>query len=183
VFKLNPTNGVETVVYSFQGEHDGAVPAAGLLNVNGTLVGTTELGGTNDCRGGCGTVFRINPTTGAETVVHLFQNNNVDGYYPTAELIKVDSKLYGTTMGGGANGNGGTVYKLNLTSGTEAVVYSFCSTMNNAGQCLDGAAPVSSLIHIGNVLYGTTKYGGSGEGGTEGNCTLGCGTVFEVTLP
>jgi uncharacterized repeat protein (TIGR03803 family) len=66
VFSISP-EGVESVIYSFQGSFeggtDGAEPWAGLINVDGTLYGTTTQGGGTNCAagGGCGTVFAITP--------------------------------------------------------------------------------------------------------------------------
>jgi len=51
------TAGQETVLHSFSSGSDGAYPVAGLINVNGTLYGTTEAGGAN----GYGTVFALSP--------------------------------------------------------------------------------------------------------------------------
>jgi uncharacterized repeat protein (TIGR03803 family) len=48
---------VETVVYSFGGGSDGVRPRAGLINVGGTLYGTTEGGGASNR----GTVFAVTP--------------------------------------------------------------------------------------------------------------------------
>jgi uncharacterized repeat protein (TIGR03803 family) len=56
VFKIS-TSGKESVLYGFKGGKDGAQPWAELLNVNGTLYGTTTVGG----RSGFGTIFRISP--------------------------------------------------------------------------------------------------------------------------
>src|SRR6202041_3843173 len=58
-----------SVLYSFAGpgEGDGETPEATLISVNGTLYGTTILGGTD----GDGTLFSIAPS-GAETVLHSF---------------------------------------------------------------------------------------------------------------
>ncbi|MFZ0573137.1 MAG: choice-of-anchor tandem repeat GloVer-containing protein, partial [Candidatus Cybelea sp.] len=81
-------------------------PYAGLINVNGTLYGTTyEGGGAN----GGGTVFAIT-TSGKETLLHSFTGSG-DGEYPIAGLIDVGGTLYGTTPAGGAN-DGGTVFAL-----------------------------------------------------------------------
>jgi uncharacterized repeat protein (TIGR03803 family) len=58
VFEINPSTGEETVLHSFTGVNgDGAVPVAGLLDVNGILYGTTKYGGTDND----GTVFQIVP--------------------------------------------------------------------------------------------------------------------------
>jgi uncharacterized repeat protein (TIGR03803 family) len=68
VFSINPKSGAETIVYSFCSQADctdGARPAGDLLNVNGTLYGVTEYGGSGACPTGtlvgCGTVFAITP--------------------------------------------------------------------------------------------------------------------------
>lgn len=58
VFKVNPKNGAEKVLYSFCAQAscaDGDGPVAGLIDVNGTLYGTTDVGGAY----GQGTVFKI----------------------------------------------------------------------------------------------------------------------------
>jgi uncharacterized repeat protein (TIGR03803 family) len=79
--------------------------------VNGRLYGTTVVGGGTGCGGGgCGTVFSIDPDTGAETVIHSFQGGT-DGEYPGTGVIDVKGALYGTTSDGGAYGYG-TVFAL-----------------------------------------------------------------------
>jgi uncharacterized repeat protein (TIGR03803 family) len=66
VFAVSPS-GKEKVLYSFAGGKDGEIPSAGLLNVGGTLYGTTQYGGTGKCPAytgtpaGCGTIFTIAP--------------------------------------------------------------------------------------------------------------------------
>ena len=54
----------ETVIYAFRNSGDGAAPQAGLLlDAQGHLYGTTELGGngTNCAYGNCGTVYEVTP--------------------------------------------------------------------------------------------------------------------------
>ena len=46
------------VVYSFQGGSDGTAPFASVINVGGTLYGTTYNGGAGCPAPGCGTVRR-----------------------------------------------------------------------------------------------------------------------------
>ncbi len=165
-----------SVLYSFKGRpDDGASPVAGLLNVNGTLYGTTYLGGA-DCssNGGCGTVFAITPS-GNETVLHNFGGLG-DGTGPRARLINVNGTLYSTTQyagGSGCSGYGcGTVFST-TTSGKETVLYSF------GGGSGDGANPGAGLIHVNRTLYGTTQFGGSGSCSYSGHS--GCGTVFAMS--
>lgn len=170
VYSLDPNTGAETVLHTFAGaSQDGGTPLAGLIDVNGMLYGTTEHGGSNspcDTWDGCGTVFSIDPVSGAETILHVFQNDGKDGENPVAPLIQVKGKLYGTTVNGGAYGYG-TVFELDLTTGKETVLYSFCSEQN----CTDGSRPYAGLIDVRGILYGTTFQGGAN----------GYGTVFSLT--
>src|SRR5271157_2663432 len=172
VFKVD-TTGKETVLYSFTGGADGAIPYAGLLrDAQGQLYGTTSQGGDLACNApnGCGTVFTVD-TTGKETVLYSF-TGGADGASPTAGLLPdAQGNLYGTTSQGGdpACTNGcGTVFKVDMT-GKETVLYSFTGTGG------DGAYPYAGLVQDaqGN-LYGTTSQGG------DPACTNGCGTVFTV---
>ncbi len=155
------------VLHSFGGMGDGENPYAGLLNVNGTLYGTTAYGGAN----GDGTAFSITSfgatPFGTETVLHSFKGGSGDGEYPFAGLINVKGTFYGTTSEGGANcspsGGCGTVFAM-TPSGTETVLHSF-------GGSGDGNGPLAGLINVKSTLYGTTM-----EGGANGD-----GTVFSIT--
>ncbi len=165
VFKIT-TSGAETVLHSF-GPYklDGAFPSSRLLNVNGTLYGTTQRGGMYYCGETCGTVFSIT-TSGAEKVLYSFKGTP-DGYEPVAGLINVNGTLYGTTYAGGTNADG-TVFSI-TTSGTETLLHSFKDSP-------DGYGPVAGLINVNGTLYGTTCCGG-----THGRAHGGWGTVFSIT--
>src|ERR1700729_534341 len=90
----------EAVVFSFGKGKDGKFPEAGLIDVGGTLYGTTSAGGAHNL----GTVFRVT-RSGVETVLHSFGSGK-DGVSPQAGLIERSGVLYGTTYRGGANGIG-----------------------------------------------------------------------------
>lgn len=164
VFSVTPA-GAETVVYPFTGGRtDGAFPTTTLINLRGTLYGTTGSGGASLA----GLVFSVTPA-GAETVVYSFQGGS-DGAHPTG-LLKVDGAFYGTTYGGGAGCQDygcGTVFKM-TPAGAKTVVYTF-----KGGS--DGAFP-NGLIKLGGDFYGTTESGG----GTGCQNAGGCGTVFKLT--
>lgn len=154
-------------LYRFAGPpDDGSYPSAGLINVKGTLYGTTSQGGTS----GDGTVFRIS-TGGAEQVLYSFKGS-LDGAAPVAGLIDVKGTLYGTTGGGGASGNG-TVFRIS-TAGAEKVLYSFANLP-------DGAYPAAALIDVKGKLYGTTAAGGSSYCGVTPPSGDGCGIVFRIS--
>jgi uncharacterized repeat protein (TIGR03803 family) len=155
VFQVN-TNGVVSVLVSFNGTN-GANPQAGLLLASdGTLYGTTANGGHTDN----GTVFQVT-TDGALTRLVSFAQTN--GANPTCKLAwGLDGALYGTTRYGGETGNG-TVFQV-TTNGILTTLASFNNT--------NGALPYPGLMLAsdGN-FYGTTHFGGTG----------GRGTVFRVT--
>jgi uncharacterized repeat protein (TIGR03803 family) len=185
VYAVNPTSGAEKVLYAFKGGNDGAYPNAGLIDVGGTLYGTTSQGGGGGCNGGCGTVFSITPS-GAENVIYAF-NGGGDGESPYAGLIAVNGTLYGTTAYGGNTtactgipgsnipAGCGVVFSI-ASNGTEKLLYAF-----NGGS--DGANPYASLTAIDRTLYGTTVYGGNAAACPSSSSNpAGCGTVFSITL-
>ena len=163
VFKVD-TTGKETALYSFDGGSDGTSPYASLVrDAKGNLYGTTPFGGS--AYSSNGTVFRLD-TTGREKVLHSFTGATTDGAGPVAALVRDPSgNLYGTTLGGGIDGNGycqqdgngcGTVFKID-SRGKETVLYYFCSV----SACADGGNPYGGLVRdAGGNLYGTTYSGG-----------------------
>jgi uncharacterized repeat protein (TIGR03803 family) len=89
------------VLYAFKGGRDGSEPQTRLVYAAGRLYGTTLGGGSTTCGSdGCGTVFSVNLTTGAEAVAHAFRGGS-DGSEPQAGLVYVRGLLYGTTFQGG----------------------------------------------------------------------------------
>jgi uncharacterized repeat protein (TIGR03803 family) len=160
-----------TVLHSFTGGADGSQPVFnGLIqNGAGTLYGSTGIGGNLTCNSGagCGVVFKMNPITGKETVLHRF-TNGADGAFPGSTLLQVGTALYGIG-GGGAFPSFGNVFKLD-NGGNATVVYSFTGGT-------DGAYPIGSLAHdsAGNI-YGATEQGGL----FVCNDDAGCGTVFKI---
>ena len=159
------------VVYSFTAYTDGALPYAQLIVRDGSLYGTTQLGG----RPNWGTVFTVN-NRGAEAVLHRF--TIPDGSLPTAGLV-MDSagNIYGTAAQGGYLScdsplGCGTIFKLD-TGGTYTVLHTFAGLAKGFG-------PLAGLItdSAGN-LYGTTWLGGNLK------CNIpyrgfGCGVVFKL---
>ncbi len=101
VFAVDPSNRHKYEQYAFKGGSDGAYPFAGVTLLNGQLYGTTRRGGSGCGRlVGCGTVFTLNPLTGAESVVWNF-TDEPDGLAPDTGLTEAAGALYGTTPRGG----------------------------------------------------------------------------------
>jgi uncharacterized repeat protein (TIGR03803 family) len=173
VFELTPNGSggwTERVLHNFGiGDNDGQRPFAGLLfDGAGNLYGTTSLGGSE----GEGAVFEMTPNGSGgwtERVLHNFGLSDNDGRYSYASLIFDGAgNLYGTTVGGGSEGDGAVFEMTPNGSGgwTERVLHNFGLSGS------DGTGPYAGLIFDGaGNLYGTTEAGGS----------KGAGTAFEMT--
>jgi uncharacterized repeat protein (TIGR03803 family) len=156
VFMLSLT-GYETVLHTFAGGVDGALPYAGVIqDAQGNLYGTTAYGGN----GSCGIVFKLTNTT--ETLLHTFGCSR-NGGNPEAGVIRdAAGNLYGTAYTGGTNCDlpiygCGVVFKL----GVEGKETAFSPFSANGGR-----NPYAGVIEdaAGN-FYGTTYAGGyQGQG-------------------
>jgi len=99
--------------------------------------------------------------SGTFQVVYSFQGGS-DGVEPAAPLVSLSGTLYGTTRGGGANGDG-TVYSV-TPAGAENVIHSF-------GASGDGSSPDSGLVDLRGTFYGTTSL----------DAVNNCGVVYSIT--
>ena len=168
IFKITPS-GTLTTLHSFCSRtacKDGRNPFAGLVQgTDGNFYGTTLEGGAK----GFGTVFKITPS-GTLTTLHSFctQSGCPDGQFPQTGLVQAtNGNLYGTTITGGAYGDG-TIFEI-TTSGTLTTLYNVCSQSG----CPDGNYLYAGLIQAtdGN-LYGIMDVGGTNDSGT----------IFKITL-
>ena len=170
VFKVNTDGTGFAVLKQFTG-YDGANPYAKLMLSGAMLYGITAYGGYSDA----GTVFKINTDGSSFANLYSFTardpdtGTNNDGANPVAELILSGDILYGTTECGGCYGCG-TVFAVNTDGSSFTNLYSFTAYDPDTGTNNDGANPVAGLILSGDVLYGTTEYGGN----------YGYGTVFTI---
>jgi len=96
IFSFNPTTRSFTVLHAFTGEKDGVDDYQPLTYLNGYLYGTTLYGGSKHCyeKQGCGTIFRVNATTGAEQILYAFTQGGPDTANGT--IAALGGKLYGT---------------------------------------------------------------------------------------
>ena len=152
VFSLDPETGLLATLHGFSGLADGGGSTAKLLLYKGMLYGTTSVGGLPaECGGqGCGTIFRIDPTSGAFSTLHEFSAADGTGAPETA-LTRVGPELYGTTTG---FADYGTVFRIDPASAALTILHRF-------GAGTDGRTPSCALVASGNMLYGTTSGGGS----------------------
>jgi uncharacterized repeat protein (TIGR03803 family) len=177
-FELSPGSDgwSETVLHDFtcKNNYDGCEPFAGVvLDSVGNVYGTTQHGGgSQNCGGGCGTVYEVSPTPDGkrkESILHKFDVHPGDGAFPGVGALVLDSagRLYGTTDVGGATGNG-TIYRLTPQSGghwKETILYSF------KGGAVGQEPSAGVVMDKAGNLYGTTIAGGS---------ACGCGVVYKL---
>ncbi len=173
VFKITPT-GKESILYSFQpGTGDGQNPGSGVvLDSAGNLYGAAQGG-----KFGQGVIFKVNSTTGQESIFYQFGTNAGDGVLPFGPLV-FDSKgnLYGVAQyGGSCSSGGGTVFKI-TPSATETTLHSFCVGDTN------GATPNGPVaLDAAGDVYGVTQQGGDLSCPNSFAPGIGCGTVFKLT--
>ena len=152
----------EKILYTFANNAVGGLPNSPLLRVGNKFYGTTEVGGAHKL----GTIFSVD-TAGRHVVLYSFKGGT-DGWNPVGGLVELDGILYGVTLQGGIEGNEGfsfgTVFSI-TPHGAYKQIYAFKSLPT------DGNSPLSGLVVLGNLLYGTTSGGGKN----------GYGTVFSVT--
>jgi uncharacterized repeat protein (TIGR03803 family) len=113
-------------------------------------------------------------TSPAQTFTTLLSFRETNGQYPNGSLLQgLDGNFYGTTYLGGAGFGDGTVFEMTAT-GQLTTLYSFCAQQN----CTDGRYPSGGLVQgLNGNFYGTTQGGGE----TSSICSIGCGTIFELT--
>lgn len=201
VYMLTPTKSgwTEVTLHAFTGGKDGYAPAAGLLFSGNALFGTTEYGGDRPCAtdfsSGCGTVFRLTPSSSGytEDVIERFGAREQDGHTPLSGLVAdASGTLYGTTIFGGSEGcvepppalsgdsvgsggsiGCGTIYKLTPKGShySERLLYTFTEAKSGSG-----IWPATTLVAGPNGdLYGTATFGGSLF------CEYhGCGVIYRL---
>jgi uncharacterized repeat protein (TIGR03803 family) len=190
----------EMSIYDFRGRGDGGLPEAGVIRdpaaeaagivPAGTLFGTTTSYGKHPGASGLGgTLFMLTPPAASGnawmlTILHQFDAQSSDGFYPRMELTPdATGNLYGTTYYGGGQvhcegTSCGSVFELSLPAAggkwTYRVLHRF------TGENREGAWPSSKLAldpSGSGMLYGTTIIGG------KPSCPNGCGGVFTLTPP
>jgi uncharacterized protein (TIGR03437 family) len=183
----------ESVLYNFTAlsAYDGPIsagPSGLVIGADGTLYGTTAVGGSGTggpyCPEGCGTVFSLTPPAGgAESTLYSFIPGIGNATNPTAGVViggpGGNPVLYGTTLQGSFYQGGVFSLAPPLSPGgdwTEAVLYNFPAP-SYAGY----GGPSGVVTGSSGVLFGTAPYSGSGPCIVYGN--IGCGSVFALIPP
>lgn len=168
VYRITPA-GQLSVVHAFDGHHEGCSPRGGLVqDAADMLYGATDTCGDT----GQGVVYKIDPATGAETVLHNF-SGPLDGAHAVSSLIMDDhGNLYGGTLKGGneiaecGHTGCGIIFEMK-TDGKYKVLYAFKNLADGSG--------VSGPLFRDRTgqIFGTTRGGG--------DVSCHCGTVFRLS--
>ncbi|HWX23095.1 MAG TPA: choice-of-anchor tandem repeat GloVer-containing protein [Candidatus Binatia bacterium] len=158
VFKLNPDGTGLTVLKNFTGANGAAPEAALVQGLDGFLYGVTVLGGSSSA----GTIFKLDTNGNNFAVLKSFPGGNEANPEGAALAQGSDGTLYGAT--GPRSGANGVVFKINPDGTGYAVLKTFTGS---DGQEADGRL----LLASDNMLYGTTRFGGSN----------GLGVVFKLS--
>jgi len=177
VFQLTPAGKLTTLHVFAWGSvtapyADGSTPNGGLVEgPDGYLYGSGSRGGVNTgqaANSGNGVIFRISKT-GTFQNLHTFCAGSTctEGRFPSALVLGLDGKFYGSTRGVAANTSGtGTIFRISSSGVLE--------TMHTFSAIPDGGDPLAGLIQGSDCnFYGATSGGGP--------TATSAGTVFRIT--
>lgn len=158
VFQWDPATNIYTDLLDMTGTNGWSF-YGNVTPYNNKIYCASVRGAANDA----GAIYAIDPAlpNGANTtIVHTF-NGASGGNGNNSEMVVYNSKLYGTTMYGGTNGQG-VLYEVDPAANTYNKVYDFnYSTV--------GAYPQGKLVANGGKFLGFCSNGGA----------AGTGTIFE----
>ncbi|MGA2371987.1 MAG: choice-of-anchor tandem repeat GloVer-containing protein [Candidatus Korobacteraceae bacterium] len=178
IFELSPSQDgwTEKILYNFTGGSDGGQPTSLVLDLDGSLYGTTLSGGNNDCPywgGPCGVVFQLVPSGSGwtENVVYSFTGSVNDGGHPGGLIQDSHGNLYGfsqcwTQFGGCWEGYAdGLIFELSPPGGV-----SFLRSHSSDGQFCPGCGSWSwfsalTVDPAGNLYAAADGFGYYDPGG------------------
>lgn len=120
IYSYNPLNNIYTKLQDFTGNANGRNPGLSTFDeLNGRLIGTTTIGGSNNG----GAVVDYNYNSNALTA-YSFTNSLTQGYKPFGIRRSNTGNFYGVSQLAGAN-NTGTIFEFDATNNIITGKYSF----------------------------------------------------------
>jgi uncharacterized repeat protein (TIGR03803 family) len=158
LFSINSNGTGFASLHSFDGAAGGQYPYSSLTVSGSTMYGTTLQGGGGNS---IGTIFSSNLDGTNFHTLYSFSHAFPQGYdpYDYGGLTLVGSTLFGLAYFGGNQSQDGVLFSINTDGSNYHIVHTFAGGM-------DGAGAQAGLTQVGNVLFGTTTYGGLSNDGT-----------------
>jgi len=171
VFRIN-TDGTGFIpLHAFREFSGASTNSDGTAKFTVLALSGNELFGAGPAGGsaGEGALFRLNTDGTGFTNLHNFtaSPSNLDGANPETGVALSGGRLFGTTTGGGAGGQG-TIFTLDTDGSGFTNFYSFAPF--STGE--ERVNPETILLVSGSALYGTTMLGGD----------WGYGVLFRVNF-
>lgn len=153
LFQLNPDGSgfEESLKFGFSYSIE---PHGPLLQIGDAFYGISDQGGSKYN----GALFKVNPDGTGYEEIHAFAKN---GSHAANSLINVGDELFGVLSSGGTGQ--GEVFKINMDGSDYVQLHVFPTSG-------DGRSPREGLVQVGDMLYGTTSWGGANS----------CGTIFRI---
>ena len=158
IYKVNPSAGTETVLYSLSGQ---PAPQASPLVTHGDMLYGALWHWPSKHPKAYGMVFSFNMKTSKYKTLRVYQGGS-DGAAGQYGLTYWNGSLYGATTGDGAAGCG-SIFKMDPKTGTSTVLYTFLNKD-------DGCNPSGQLVYLNGSFYGVAQQGHNKEG-----------TIFKLT--
>jgi len=164
IFRVNTDGSNFKVLHSFVGTPaapgDGANPQSGVMLSEGTLFGTTPVGG----QFGSGTLFRLAIDGSGFVVLKHFGQAIGDSVAPVGRPVMIQGSLFGASSSGGSS-FAGTLYRIHPNGGGYSVLHEFGQSPD------DGVGPLGLVAAGDSALYGVTA---------SGNGAAFFGSVFRI---
>lgn len=139
-----------TVLHTFGGNADGALPDAGVALCGGTFYGVTYQG-DNGSGFQFGTVYSVSTNGSNYAILHSFTGS--DGQNPQSAPLVAGGMIYGTTYKGGSNDDG-AIYCMCTNGSNYTVLHAF-------DEGSGGKSPEGDLLLVNDTLYGFTAFTGT----------------------
>jgi uncharacterized repeat protein (TIGR03803 family) len=188
IFEYTPASGKLTKLHSFSPlnasseNYDGAVPNGGVMVASdGNLYGTASFGGAH----AAGTIYKLNLSNKALTVLHTFPADPGDGVEtdapnaPFAPLVEYPAGTLWGTLSYGGQCNNGAIFTISMSPSVFKIIHTFAKSPTSYVNT-DGSDPSGLVVTPSGTLVLTAAYGGSGHAGTICQITPSDSNKFKV---
>ena len=145
IFKFDPSTSILSKTYDFPGPVSQS-PNNTFIDYNNLLYATT--GGSGELNNGGGTILSYNAANDSYTKKLVLNTYSLLGSIPNVKLLYYNSKIYGSTLNGGAN-NAGVLFEFNPASNVYTKLLDFSVSTTGKG--------LGPLIEKNGIFYGNME--------------------------